>query len=134
MEVDGEEYYDFPSPEVLANASEEDLKKCKLSRQKARYIKEFAQAVVDGYNLNKLETMSNDEAIEELIKFKGLGMWSAELILVTSLGRMALSVPDDLGMRKAVSYFFFDNVLQSSQTVREFSNNGGNLKVGLVII
>ena len=120
-EIDGEPYYDFPSPQVLANANENELRKCKLSRQKSRYIKELSLKVADGYDLEKIGKMNNEEAIEELMNFKGIGMWTAELILITTLGRMDLCVPDDLGARKAVSYFYFDGKLQSGDTVRKFA-------------
>ena len=73
IEIDGEPYYDFPSPQVLANADENELRKCKLSCQKARYIKELALKVVDGYDLENIGKMSNEEAIEELMKFEGIG-------------------------------------------------------------
>jgi len=121
IEIDGESYYDFPSPKVLANADETELRKCKLSRQKARYIRELALKVADGYDLKKTKKMNDEEAIEELTKFKGIGRWTAELILITALERMNFCVPDDLGARKAVSYFYFDEKLQSGDTVRKFT-------------
>ena len=121
IEIDGESYYDFPSPQVLANINETELRKCKLSRQKVRYIREFALKVVDGYDLEKIKKMNNEEAIEELMKFKGIGRWTAELILITTLERMNLCVPDDLGARKAISYFYFDGKLQSGDIVRKFT-------------
>ena len=127
-EIDGELYYDFPSPQVLANADETELRKCKLSRQKSRYIKELALKVADGYDLEKIREMNNEEAIEELMKFKGIGRWTAELILITTLGRMDLCVPDDLGARKAVSHFYFDGKLQSGGTVRKFTERWGKFK------
>jgi len=128
IEIDGEPYYDFPSPQVLADADENELRKCKLSRQKARYIKELALKVVDGYDLENIGKMSNEEAIEELMKFKGIGRWTAELILITTLGRMDLCVPDDLGARKAVSYFYFDRKLQSGDVVRKFTERWGKFR------
>jgi len=128
IEIDGEPYYDFPSPQVLASAKENELRKCKLSRQKSRYIKELALKVADGYDLEKIRKMNNKEAVEELMKFNGIGRWTAELILITTLGRMDLSVPDDLGARKAVSYFYFDGKLQSGGTVREFTKRWGEFK------
>ena len=107
IEINGEPYYDFPSPQALANADETELRRCKLSRQKSRYIKELALKVANGYDLEKIKRLSNEEAITELIKFRGIGRWTAELILITTLGRMDLCAPDDLGARKAVSYFYF---------------------------
>ena len=128
VEIDGEPYYDFPLPQVLANANETELRGCKLSRQKFKYIKELALEIADGYDLEKIREMNNEEAIEELMKFKGIGMWSAELILITTLGRMNLCVPDDLGARKAVSHFYFDEKLQSGDVVRKFTERWGKFK------
>ncbi|MEA2054929.1 MAG: DNA-3-methyladenine glycosylase [Candidatus Thermoplasmatota archaeon] len=128
VEINGEGYYDFPSPQVLANANETELRRCKLSHQKAKYIKELALKVANGYDLEKIREMNNNEAIEELMKFKGIGMWSAELILITTLGRMNLCVPDDLGARKAVSHFYFDRRLQSGDVVRKFTERWGKFK------
>ena len=128
IEINGEPYYDFPSPQALANADETELRRCKLSRQKSRYIKELALKVVDGYNLEKIKRLSNEEAITELIKFRGIGRWTAELILITTLGRMDLCVPDDLGARKAVSHFYFDGKLQSGDMVRKFTERWGKFK------
>jgi len=128
IEINGEPYYNFPSPQVLANVDENELRKCKLSRQKSRYIRELALKVADGYDFEKIRKMNNGEAIEELMKFKGIGRWTAELILITTLGRMNLCVPDDLGARKAVSYFYFDGKLQSGDTVRKFTERWGKFK------
>jgi len=128
IEINCEPYYDFPSPQALASADESKLRKCKLSRQKARYIRELALKVADGYDLEKIREMNNEKAIEELMKFKGIGRWTAELILITTLGRMDLCVPDDLGARKAVSYFYFDGKLQSGEVVREFTERWGEFK------
>ena len=125
IEIDGEPYYDFPSSQVLASADENELKKCKLSRQKSRYIRELALKVAKGYDLERIGKMSNEEAIGELMKFRGIGRWTAELILITTLGRMDLCVPDDLGARKAVSYFYFDGKLQSGDVVRKFTERWG---------
>jgi len=128
IEIDGKPYYDFPSPQVLANTDENELRKCKLSRQKARYIRELALKVANGYDLEKIRGLDNEEAIEELMKFNGIGRWTAELILITTLGRMDLCVPDDLGARKAVSYFYFGGKLQSGDMVREFTERWGEFK------
>lgn len=132
VEIDGESYYDFPSPQALANANETELRKCKLSRQKSKYIKELALEIAGGYDLEKIRERNNEEAIEELMKFKGIGMWSAELILITTLGRMNLCVPDDLGARKAVSHFYFDGKLQSGDVVRKFTERWGKFKGGVI--
>jgi len=84
--------------------------------------------ITNGYDLEKIREMNNEEAIRELMKFRGIGMWSAELILITTLGRIDLCVPDDLGARKAVSHFYFGGRLQSCNTVRKFTERWGKFK------
>ncbi len=106
----------------------EDLRACKLSRQKSRYIKAFTSEVASGYDLGSIKGLDNERAIEELMKFNGIGRWTAEMILITTLGRMDLCVPDDLGARKAVSYFYFDGELQSGDVVRKFTERWGRFK------
>jgi len=101
---------------------------CKLSRQKSRYIKELASEVANGYDPEQIRKIDDYEAVEELTKFKGIGMWSAELILITTLRRMNLCVPDDLGARKAVSHFYYDGKLQPGDVVREFSKRWGKIQ------
>jgi DNA-3-methyladenine glycosylase II len=47
VQVGREEFYEFPSPESISNASTDELKRCGLSRQKAKYIKEFSEKVAN---------------------------------------------------------------------------------------
>lgn len=75
-----------------------------------------------------IKRLDDEEAIKELMKFKGIGMWSAELILITTSGRMNLCVPDDLGSRKSVSHFYFDGQLQYGDVVREIREKWGEFK------
>lgn len=128
VQINSETFYDFPSPQKLAKADENELRKCKLSRQKARYVKEFASAVAQGYDLEKLKEMSNEDVIEELTKFNGVGIWTAELVLIAVLGRMEVCVPNDLGARKAVSHFYFGGKLQPGDVVRRFMERWGKFK------
>lgn len=128
VEISNERYYGFPSPETLAKASDDELRECKLSSQKARYIREFSSEVVNGYDLEELKEMEDEDVIERLMGFNGIGRWSAELISITALGRMNLCVPDDLGTRKSVSYFYFDGKLQSGDIVRKFVDRWGRFR------
>ncbi len=105
----------------MAKVDENELRKCKLSLQKSRYIKELALKITEGYDLEELKKMNGEDAIEELMKFKGVGGWTAETVLVTTLGRMNLCVPDDPRARKAVSHFYFSGKLQSGDIVRKFA-------------
>jgi len=131
VQVGEEVYYEFPSPNSLASASIDELKECGLSRQKALYIKEFSKKVANKEcNPENLKEFSSEEIVKRLTQFKGIGRWTAELVIVTSTGKEALPA-DDLGARRAVSKFYFDRNLISGDELRKFAKRWGHFE-GLV--
>lgn len=117
----GERIYDFPSPEKLAEAPLQELQACGLSRRKAEYIKGFSLEVASGrFNLEELYGLSPKEIMARLTAFKGLGRWSAELVMAAAMGLNVIPA-DDLGVRKAFSHYFFGGKLQSGETIRRFA-------------
>src|SRR5699024_8613784 len=71
-------------PEAIAGADIETIQACGLSGRKSNYIKGIGQAVVNGdINLAQLYELSDDEVIKELSSLKGVGVWTAEMILIS---------------------------------------------------
>jgi len=92
-----------PSPEQLLEASEEDLRACGLSGRKTEYIRDLAAHVISGeLELDRLEELSDEEAIEEIVAVRGLGQWTAEMFLLFHLQRPDVLSSGDLGIRKAI--------------------------------
>jgi DNA-3-methyladenine glycosylase II len=92
-----------PSPEQLLEASEDDLRGAGLSGRKVEYIRDLAAHVLSGeLELDRLEELSDEEAIAELVAVRGLGQWTAEMFLIFHLGRPDVLSGGDLGIRKAV--------------------------------
>lgn len=88
----------FPRPEDLFDIPEEDFKLLGFSYQKARAIRELAFAIVNGdIQLDSLESATNDEVLACLQKFRGIGRWSAEYVLLRGLGRLDVFPGDDIG-------------------------------------
>ncbi|CVI72783.1 DNA-3-methyladenine glycosylase [Clostridiales bacterium CHKCI001] len=78
-------YYDFPTPEALANASEEELKACNLG-YRSRYIKRTAWSVVHNeICLPELYTMNHTDAKKALLKLYGVGNKVADCICLFAL-------------------------------------------------
>jgi len=128
VKIDKEVYYEFPSPESLAKASLADLRKCGLSGQKSSYVKEISKRIVQNKtDLERWKSLSGQEIIDRLVKFRGVGRWTAELTVVTSTGKEALPA-DDLGARRAVSKFYFKRKLITGEKLREFSNKWGKFR------
>ncbi|NLN69170.1 MAG: DNA-3-methyladenine glycosylase 2 family protein [Chloroflexi bacterium] len=93
-------YYAFPRPQDLASADIEDLRRMKFSYQNARYITGIAQLIVDGaLDLEAIELLDDQDAIDRLCELKGVGRWTAEYYLLRGLGRTHIFPGDDVGGR-----------------------------------
>ncbi|MGH2613247.1 MAG: DNA-3-methyladenine glycosylase family protein, partial [Rhabdochlamydiaceae bacterium] len=93
--------YSFPEPEVLVNASEQDIKDVGFSHQKARTIIAVSKLFVNDRELfEDREAASNKEIINRLMEIKGIGRWSAEYVLLRGLGRIDTFPGDDVGAQK----------------------------------
>jgi len=92
-----------PAPEQLLEAEEADLRAAGLSGRKVEYVRDLASHVIEGeLELDKLDTLSDEEAIEEIVAVRGLGVWTAEMFLLFHLERPDVLSGGDLGIRKAV--------------------------------
>ncbi|MGM0395733.1 MAG: DNA-3-methyladenine glycosylase family protein [Bacillota bacterium] len=92
------------SPDKLWRMSEEEIQECGLSFRKAGYIKGIAQAAVEGkVDFEGLREMENHEIVESLVCLKGVGKWTAEMMLIFSYQRMDVLSFDDLGIRRGLS-------------------------------
>jgi DNA-3-methyladenine glycosylase II len=92
-----------PSPEQLLEASEEDLRGAGLSGRKVEYVRDLAGHVLSGeLELDRLDDLSDEAAIEEIVAVRGLGRWTAEMFLLFHLRRPDILSGGDLGIRKAV--------------------------------
>ena len=78
------------------------LKEIGFSRQKSRYCRELAAAILENrFTIDALETMSDDDAREELMTLKGVGWWTADIYLLMALRRPDIWPSGDLALAKA---------------------------------
>ncbi|HWP32706.1 MAG TPA: DNA-3-methyladenine glycosylase 2 family protein [Solirubrobacterales bacterium] len=92
-----------PSPEQLLEAEEAGLRAAGLSGRKVEYIRDLAAHVISGeLELERLDELSDEEAIAEIVAVRGLGAWTAEMFLIFHLERPDVLSGGDLGIRKAV--------------------------------
>lgn len=74
-----------------------------MSFRKAEYIKDFADKVHSGnFNLQDISEMSDEEAIKALASLKGIGVWTAEMILLFCLQRPDIFSFDDLAIQRGL--------------------------------
>jgi DNA-3-methyladenine glycosylase II len=93
-----------PTPqEVLAQDPEELRMAAGLSRAKVGFLRSLAEHVLSGeLELARLDELSDENAIEELVAVKGLGVWTAHMFLMFHLERPDVLAVGDLGIRRAI--------------------------------
>ena len=80
------------------------LKKCGLSRQKVRGIKDLAKKIITKeFKPYLIKKMTDEEAIEYLSNLRQIGRWSAEMILLFSFNRSNIWPLQDIGLLRAIS-------------------------------
>ncbi|WP_375230867.1 DNA-3-methyladenine glycosylase family protein [Roseobacter sp. S98] len=84
-------------------AREEDLRGLGLSRQKARYAHALASAEID---YPALRTVPDQEVIRTLTAVPGIGVWTAEIYAMFSLGRPDVFAAGDLALQEAARILF----------------------------
>lgn len=91
------------SAESVLRLSPEELRKVGISPQKATYLHDLAARVANGtLRLERINRLSDEEVIEALIQVKGIGVWTAQMFLIFSLGRLDVFPHADLGVRMAL--------------------------------
>ncbi len=94
-------------PEILLSIKDEELRSVGISWGKVKYLKDLSAKVLDGsLQLGKLEEMSNEEVISELVVVKGIGPWTAEMFLMFSLARPDVFSFGDLGLKNAIKNLY----------------------------
>ncbi len=92
-----------PTPEAVLALSEAELRGVGFSGRKVEYVHDLSARVLDGeLELDRIESLGDEEAIEEISAVRGLGRWTAEMFLLFHLGRPDVISGGDLGIRKAV--------------------------------
>ena len=84
-----------------------DLRACGLSNQKANYIINIANFWKENNIKDKsFQSMSDEEVIKTLVKIKGVGNWTAEMVLMFCLGREDVFALDDYGIQVAMKSIY----------------------------
>ncbi len=97
----------YPKPEVLLAASDGQLREAGLSRQKIAAMRAVAAAFADGTLSNRrLRRMPDDEVLDAVTQVKGIGEWTAHMLLMFSLGRPDVLPVGDYGVRKSAMQLY----------------------------
>jgi DNA-3-methyladenine glycosylase II len=105
-----------PSPQELLDADPETVRAVGLSNAKVRYVRSLAEHVLSGeLELDKLDSLGDEEVEREVTAVKGLGQWTAHMFLIFHLGRPDVLPVGDLGVRRAVERAYGFEELPSAE-------------------
>jgi DNA-3-methyladenine glycosylase II len=92
-----------PTPDQLLKTPDARLRAAGLSGRKIEYVKELAERTAAGsIAILDIHDMSDDEVMETLVSVRGIGRWTAQMVLMFRLGRPDILPELDLGVQKAV--------------------------------
>lgn len=95
------------TPERIYATDAATLQTCGISYRKAEYIKDFAQKVHDGvFNVEALADKSDDEVIAELSALKGIGVWTAEMLMIFCMQRPDILSFGDLAIQRGLRMLY----------------------------
>lgn len=92
-----------PAPHEILATTDQAFRGAGVSRQKAGYLRDLAEHVLDGrLEFSALEAMGDEDVIDALTTVKGVGEWTAHMQLLFELGRPDVMPTGDLGVRKGM--------------------------------
>ena len=116
--IDGMEFFLFPKPEKLANASITDIAKCGLG-YRTKYVKKAAIAVDKGMiNFSSLKKLDYQEARDSLCQVFGIGKKVADCILLFSLDKLE-AVPLDRWVLRILQKYYSKEFQITTKTITE---------------
>jgi DNA-3-methyladenine glycosylase II len=112
-----------PTPqEILADDPEELRAAAGFSRAKVSYLRSLAEHVISGeLELERLDDLSDEQAIAELVAVKGIGEWTAHMFLMFQLERPDILPVGDLGIRRAIEISYGLDALPNPATMEKIA-------------
>ena len=93
----------YPEPETIAKLETDALRSLQFSTRKAEYVIGVSKAIaMKELDLEMLSCLGDDEIIQELVKHRGIGPWTAGSFLLFGLGRENLFPLADIGLQNAL--------------------------------
>jgi DNA-3-methyladenine glycosylase II len=113
---------DFPAPEAILAVPAARLREIGMSWRKAEYLHDLCRRVLDGsLPLDRLDSMSDEDVMKTLVAVKGIGRWTAEMILIFQLARPDVLPVDDVGLLRAARQVYG---LRRRPTAKQFTRMG----------
>lgn len=94
-------------PERLLALTADRLRALGLSRAKARWLHAACEAALDGrLDHDRLDALDDEALLAELTRLPGVGPWTAQMLMIFSLGRLDVFADADAGLRRAIGELY----------------------------
>lgn len=129
IEFDGRRWSAFPRAEAVATLAIESLKAVGLSRAKAETLHRLACRITSGdLTEERLAALSTPDALAALTKERGIGPWTATVVLLRGFGRTELFPPNDTGVARGLGTLLsLKPGPISTEVIERFGDNRGYL-------
>ncbi len=128
IEYEGDKYYVMPPPEQLSKATIDDLRPTKITFKRMQLLIDIAQRFVDEPDFMYFDRrVSPQELYDELLKIKGIGHWTASVVVSRATGVYPFVPHNDVALQAAVAeYFDVEKSAEATKTVfAEYGNYAG---------
>ena len=128
--LDGDVYYGYPEPSVLARTEDSTYRACGLTIRKGEYIRDVSLRIMQGdLDVEAYHSYTDTESVmQEMMKLRGIGRWTAEMTILRGLHRPDAFPADDVGVRRLISKFYPGERRISSADARSFAERWGAWK------
>ncbi len=98
----------YPTPQELLDVPEATLRACGLSASKQMAMRDVAAKAIDGTVADRrtLRRLTDEAIIERLVSVRGVGRWTAEMLLMFTLNRPDILPVDDFGVREGFKLLY----------------------------
>ena len=128
--LDGTVCYCYPDPAILAATPDSTLRACGMTVRKGEYLRDVSRLILAGdLDVEGFRQVPDTETvIEELVKIRGIGRWTAELTILRGLHRPDAFPADDVGVRRFIAQFYLGGTRISAAEARTFAERWGAWK------
>ena len=111
------------NPESILAKTHEELRQVGLSNRKVEYIVGIAESWINGFGEIDWDIMSDEEVIEELVKLRGVGRWTVQMLLIFALLRQDVFPIDDIGLIRGMEKLYNSGKPLEKPQLYEISEN-----------
>jgi DNA-3-methyladenine glycosylase II len=107
------------TPESILAVPAEEIQKCGMTMKKALYIQDAAQKILNGeFNIHELAELPDDEVCKRLSSLNGIGVWTAEMLMIFSMQRKDIVSWGDLALKRGMMALYHHKELNKERFER----------------